>query len=183
MLGRHVGRVSCRPASEPGGASKERVNPARTSGRQAEGEEEGEGQQTKRRKATEKGAERGKRRNTPNGPMTERTGADRTPTGGERLRGGKRRGSRAGGEREDQKTGRDARSARTQERRHWSRVCSVRCEREIPRSCVSGTNARVEPVPNDSLPPLGGLTTDLCEGELPAQNVFMNSDSPRRRSK
>lgn len=90
MLGRHVGRVSCRPASEKGGASKERVNPERTSGRQAEGEEEREGQQTKRRKAAEKGTEKGKRENPPLGPKTERTEADRTQpeeSGAEEARG------------------------------------------------------------------------------------------------
>ena len=65
MLGRHVGRVSCRPASEPGGASEERVNPERTNGRQAEGGGEREGQQTKRRRPAEKATEeRGSERTT-----------------------------------------------------------------------------------------------------------------------
>ena len=118
----------------------------------------------------------------PERPQDRTHRAGRTQTGGGRRRGVERGGSRTGGEREDQKTGRGERAARTPERRQRSRVCTVRSEREIPRFCASGTDAKVVPVPGVSLPPLGGLTTGICEGELPAQNVFMNGDSPRRRS-
>ena len=178
MLGRHVGMsAACLRLSR--GARARNESPPNARARQAEGEEEREGQQRESREAAAKGRRRGSE-GTPRTAQDRTHRAGHTQTGGGRSRGGERGGSRTGGEREDQKTGRGERAARTPERRQRSRVCSVRNEREIPGFCASGTDARVVPVPGASLLPLGGLTTDLCEGELPAQNVFMNGDSPHR---
>ena len=153
---------------------------ARTAGKPRAGGER-EGQRKKRRRPAEKATEEGKRENHRTGPKREHTEADRTQTGGERRQ--EARGQAA----EAARNAKSERPAGTREQHETLTgnsgaefAASDQREREPQSLHVRWKKGGVVPAPDDSLPPLRSLSTDLRQRELPAQNDFVYS--PRGRS-